>query len=108
LRPLRRSGETPDIQWDAKRLLVRRSQTLGKKVRNTTKQGVRYTIDRPEDVIRVLRWHVETQLETDAQRESELLFPSLKGGFRARSVLDKPFRTVAMSMGLGKRITARG
>jgi integrase len=108
LRPLRRSGETPDIQWDAKRILVRRSQTLGKKVRNTTKQGVRYTIDLPEDVIRVLRWHVETQLETDAQRESELLFPSLEGGFRAGTVLTKPFEAVSEQMELGYALTPRG
>jgi len=108
LRPLRRRGETPDIQWEAKRLLVRRSQTLGKKVRNTTKQGVRYTIDLPEDVIQVLRWHVETQLETDAQRESELLFPSLEGGFRAGTVLTKPFEAVSEQMELGYALTPRG
>jgi hypothetical protein len=30
----------------------------------------------------VLKWHVKTQLETPEQRESDLLFPSIKGGFR--------------------------
>jgi integrase len=43
-----------------------------------------------------------------AQRESDLLFPALHGGFRARSVLDKRFKAVAGAMGLGKRITPRG
>ena len=36
---------------------------------------------RPDNVLDGLRWHVDTQLETDAQRESELLFPSHEGGF---------------------------
>lgn len=56
----------------------------------------------------MLRWHVDTQLRLGPQQESELLFPSLTGGFRARSVLDKPFAEVATNMGLGKRITPRG
>jgi integrase len=91
LRPLRRCGATPDVLWDAKRLLVRRSQTLGDEVRNTTKQRVRYAIELPDEVLAVLRWHVDTQLETEAPRESELLFPSIEGGFRAGTVLGKPF-----------------
>jgi integrase len=37
-----------------------------------------------------------------------LLFPALHGGFRAGSVLDKPFRAAARTMGLKKRITPRG
>jgi hypothetical protein len=36
------------------------------------------------------------------------LFPALHGGFRAGSVLDKPFRAVAVEMELKKRIIPRG
>jgi integrase len=108
LRPLRRSGDTPDVLWAAKRLLVRRSQTLGNEVRNTTKQGMRYPIELPDNLIGVLRWHVETQLETDAQRESELLFPSDEGGFRSGTVLKKPFEAISDQMALGFVLTARG
>jgi integrase len=36
------------------------------------------------------------------------LFPAVGGGFRARSVLDKPFLEVAQATGLEKRITPRG
>ena len=53
-------------------------------------------------------WHVGTQLETDAQRESELLFPSLEGGFRAGTVLAKPFEAVSEQMELGYALTPRG
>jgi integrase len=79
LRPLRRSGETPDVLWEERRLLVRRSQTIDDIVLNRTKQKTRYAIDLPEAVMEVLHWHVDTQLETPEQQESELLFPSITG-----------------------------
>lgn len=56
----------------------------------------------------VLRWHVDTQLETPEQRDSELLFPSVTGGFRAPSVLNKPFADVSEAIELGKHFTQRG
>lgn len=40
LRPLRRKGLTPDVQWDAGAILVPRSHTLGKEVMETTKSGL--------------------------------------------------------------------
>ena len=55
----------------------------------------------------MLRWRAATQLVTEAQLDSELLFPSENGGFRSRSVLQKPFAEVAKAIGLKKRITAR-
>lgn len=55
-----------------------------------------------------MRWHVDTQIRSPVQRQSDLLFPALHGGFRARSVLDKPFLQVAQATGLTKRITPRG
>jgi integrase len=108
LRPLRRAGDAPDVLWDKNRVLVRRSQTLGDEVMKTTKQKRRYAIDLPEEVMSVLRWHAETQLTTPEQQASELLFPSVTGGFRSPSVLTKPFDDVAEAIGLGKRFTQSG
>jgi len=107
MRPLRRTGENADVLWDDGRLLVRCSQTRGDLVLNTTKQKTRYSIHLPDAVLRVLRWHVE-QLKTGAQQDSELLFPSLDGGFRSPSVLNKPFAEVSETMGLGYAFTQRG
>lgn len=45
----------------------------------------------PRELLDVLRWHVNEQILHTKTRESELLFPSVTGGFRARSALDKPF-----------------
>ncbi len=108
LRPLRRSGPMADIVWDECKLLVRRSHSLGDEVMNTTKQRVRYRIHLPESVLDVLRWHVDTQLTTPEQKDSELLFPAVTGGFRAPSTLNKPFADVAKTIGLGKQFTQRG
>jgi len=108
MRPLRRRGLEADVQWDRLRLLVRRSQTLGEEVIRTTKQKKRYAIDLPEEAINVLRWHVATQLATPEMEESNLLFPSITGGFRSPCVLNKPFADVAETMELGKSFTQRG
>ena len=40
-------------------------------------------------------------------RESELLFPSETGGYRATSVLKKPFDDVAKAIGLTKHVSPR-
>jgi hypothetical protein len=77
-------------------------------VLNTTKQKTHYRIHLPIEVIHVLRWHVEDQLKADAQKDSELLFPALTGGFRSPSVLNKPFAEVSEEMGLGYAFTQRG
>ncbi|HKY36274.1 MAG TPA: hypothetical protein VJN18_10065 [Polyangiaceae bacterium] len=82
--------------------------TLGDEVMNTTKQRVKYRIHLPEEAIKVLRWHVETQLETAEMRESELLFPAITGGYRSPSVLNKPFEEVSRAIGLRQRFTQRG
>jgi hypothetical protein len=75
---------------------------------NTTKQKRRYAIDVPEEVMRILRWHVETQLTTQEQQDSDLLFPSTTGGFRAPNVLNKPFADVIDEIELGYTFTQRG
>lgn len=108
LRPVRRSGSTPDVLWDRGRLLIRRSQTLGNRPLETTKQRTRYAIDLPEEAVEVLRWHVKTQLVTPEQQESVLLFPSVTGGFRAATVLNKPFAAVSDAIGLGYCFTQSG
>ena len=107
LRPLRRQGLEADVLWAEKVLLVRRSHTRGDEVMNTTKTGHRQRIALPDELVEILRWHVDTLPEEGSQHESELLFPSLTGGFRAPSVLDKPFRVVRKALGLRKRITPR-
>jgi integrase len=107
LRPLRRSGSECDVDWTQHRLRVRRSHTVGEEVMRTTKQRHRYTIDLPEEVLQVLRWHVDTQLETPAHKASDLLFPTVDGRFRSSSVLKKPFAEVARELGLTKHVTPR-
>ncbi len=107
LRPVRRRGPNADVDWENARLRVRRSHTLGDVVMNTTKQKRRYTIDLPAEALAVLRWHVETQLATPEQQSSDLLFPSVTGGFRTMKVLNKPLAEVASRLDLGKHITQR-
>ncbi len=108
MRPLRRRGPKADILWDQNRILIRQSQTRGPKVMQTTKQKRRYGIDVPPAVMAVLRWHVETQFTTPEQHDSDLLFPSLTGSFRAANVLNKPFAEVAEMMGLRFAFTQSG
>jgi integrase len=106
LRPLRRSGEEPDVLWDENVLLVRRSQTIGDEVMNTTKTKRRQRIFLPGDLMKVLSWHVR-KLRWRRARESDLLFPSRVGGFLARSVLDRPFQEVAEALRLKRNVTPR-
>jgi len=107
LRPLRRRGPTPDVLWDEGILLVRRSQTRGTEVMESTKQGTRYRLMLPRELMDMLRWHVE-QLPEGPMRDSELLFPARNGGYRTSTGLTKPFDDVCRVMGLKKKITARG
>jgi len=108
LRPLRRTGPTPDVLWDENILLVRRSQTVGEEVMNTTKTKKKQRTHVPAALMDVLRWHVKTQLGTPEMRESDLLFPNINGGFRAPTVLNKPFAEVSTEIGLGKKFTQKG
>ena len=107
LRPLRREGPTPDLLWEKRLLLVRRSNSRGDHVKEGTKTGGDDEIQLPDEVISVLRWHIETQLRRGPQQESDLLFPSKLGGFYSRSRLNKPFRLTAAAVGLPKRISPR-
>jgi integrase len=107
LRPLRRSGPTPDIDWEAGLVLVRQSNARGDLVMESTKTAIDQEIAVPAELLQVLRWHVETQLRPGPQQESTLLFPSEIGGFRSRSCLDKPFADVAKAIELKKHISPR-
>jgi integrase len=108
MRPLRRTGSTPDVLWDDGVILVRRSHTLGDEFMKTTKTGLRQRITVPSEVMDVLRWHLETQLVTPEQQASELLFPAEDGGFRSECFLQKSFETVSGLIGLKKNFTPRG
>lgn len=107
LRPLRRRGDEADVDWEIGRLRVRRSHTTGDEVMRTTKQKRRYGISVPPALLDVLRWHVDTQLATPEQQDSDLLFPAVNGKFRSPSVLNKPLAEVSLELGLGKKITQR-
>ncbi len=99
-RPLRRQGSTPDILWNDGVLLVRRSETRGE-VMETTKTGRRVRIPLPAELMEILQWHVDT-LSDGPMRESELLFPSMSGGYRARSYLDKPIGEITKAAEIKK------
>ena len=106
MRPLRRSGASSDVKWSEGVILVRRSHTLDE-VMETTKTGVRQQINVPPSVLSILRWHLETQLLTEEQAASDLLFPAEDGRPRSESVLKKPFAAVRALMGLRKKVTPR-
>jgi len=76
---LRRTGSNADIKWDKGLLLVRRSQTIGNDVMETTKTDLHQRLALPHEVLEVLRWHIEEQLLPKKMRESELLFPTVMG-----------------------------
>ena len=75
---------------------------------NTTKTGLRQRINVPADVIEVLRWHERTQLVTEEQRSSELLFPAEDGRLHSEHVLRTPFARVCALVGLPLRFTPHG
>ncbi len=105
MRPLRRAGPTPDILWGEGYLLVRQSHTRRQEVMRKTKTASRQRIVLPDELVEILRWHVESLKGKAA--ESDLLFPSRRGGLRAASSLDKPFAEVTKTLGLEKTITPR-
>ena len=106
LRALRRKGPNADILWEEGVLLVRRSHTRTREVMNTTKNRHRQRIALPKELLDILRRHAD-ELPEGKMEESELLFPSLQGEFRAVSVLAKPFAAVHKALGLRKKITPR-
>src|SRR3954468_9126823 len=71
-----------------------------------TKTGRRLRIPLPPELMEILQEHVGT-LPDGPMRESELLFPSTSGGYRAPSCLDKPIREIASAAKIGKALTRR-
>ncbi len=61
----------------------------------------------PALLLEVLKWHVDTQLLTDEQKASDLLFPREDGWVRDPKVLRKPFDHVTTLLSLKKRVTPR-
>jgi integrase len=104
LRGLRRRGPEPDVLWKEGVLLVRRSVTLGEAM-ESTKTGRRLRIPLPRDLLGILQAHAEDL--RGRQGQSDLLFPSEAGGYRAGSVLDRPIRAISRAAGIRKALSAR-
>jgi hypothetical protein len=107
LRPLRRSGATPDVNWNEGIVVLRRSNSLGDEIMDWTKTKRDQQIALPPVAMRVLRAHVAA-LPRGPMRDSEYLFPSTTGGMRSRSALDKPFRDVLKALGWTMKLTPKG
>ena len=96
-----------DVRWPDRQVWIRRSHTHAQEVMNTTKTGIGYAIGLPEEVIDVLRWHIDTNLDEGPMRESGLLFPSVRGTIRFTASLQKPFAGAARIAGISKQISAK-
>lgn len=103
LRPIRRNI---DVRWREHQLIIRRSQTIGDEVMESTKSGSDVVIALPPVLLDTLRWHLSL-LKTPAMRNSELLFPGRTGGFRSKSVLNPPFAKVSKAIGLDYVVSSR-
>jgi hypothetical protein len=106
LRPLRRRGKEADVLWNEGALMVRRSNSLGQVVMNTTKTANVYKLGLPPIVMRELKAHVESL--RGRRKSSDLLFPSKRAGLMSRSALDKPFQSVSLAIRLPFTLTPRG
>jgi hypothetical protein len=107
---LRRAGPDADIDWETGRLLNRRSKGHGPEIRNVVKQKDNFGVPLPQDIVEILSWHVETQLDPrQLKNKEQLLFPVAKGAdFRSMSSLAKPFAKVAEAIGVEFKFTQRG
>lgn len=76
LRPLRWRGDSPDVLWQEKRLLIRRSHSRGQVVMNRTKTGEDLDLPIPDAILEVLRVHVAKYCQNP---NSDLLFPGRSG-----------------------------
>ncbi|HWO13149.1 MAG TPA: hypothetical protein VNN80_26795 [Polyangiaceae bacterium] len=74
-----------------------------------TKQTTRYVIEVPAGVIRgAALARRDSARDGGATRDSDLLFPAVTGGFRARTVLEEPCAAVSEAIELGLRLHQRG
>lgn len=125
LRPLRRRGPQPDVNWTTGELLVRRSHTIGDETMLGTKNGDDQRLKLPREVLKVLQWHAQRlDRENEKRRRrhpelaaamdaSDLLFPAEPngrnkgGGYRTKSSLKKAFAEVGTAIGLTYEVTPR-
>jgi len=107
LRPLRRSGPECDVLWEEGIILLRRSNSRRAEIMDRTKTALDQEIPLPMAAQQALKNHVAS-LPEGPMRDSMYLFPSLTGGMRTRSVLDKPFAEVLESLNWKMRFTPRG
>ena len=96
-----------DIRWSEQEIWIRRSHTVAQEVMPTTKTGRGYPIGLPAQVFRILRWHVDNQIDEGPMKESGLIFPSERGTIRFVESLAKPFAKAARVAGITKHITPR-
>lgn len=106
LRPIRRRGASADMKWDDRMLLIRRSHTRKDEIMEATKTDRDQRIHLPRDLVAILEEHV-ANLPPGPMRDSDLLFPSEIGGYRAGSCLDRPFDKVAKEIELGYPLSPR-
>lgn len=107
LRALRRKGPEADVLWDEGVILVRRSAPRGQEIMNKTKTAKDQSIALPPGIMAVLREHADRLELCRETAGSELLFPATHGGIISRSVLDKPFRAVALAVGIPYKVTPK-
>ncbi|MCW5831333.1 MAG: hypothetical protein KIS78_02610 [Labilithrix sp.] len=88
-------------------MLLRRSNPKGPEIVDHTKTKLDQEIPLPPIVMRVLRAHVAA-LPDGPMKKSIYLFPSITGGMRSRSVLDKPFADVLRALGWSLHLTPKG
>jgi hypothetical protein len=111
LRPLRRKGRMADLLFHddgTARLIVRRSNSRGQEIMESTKTRAVVVVELPKEVADVLKEHIAELDKTALTRRSDLLFPSrITGEIQSKSALQKPFNNVAKGLGLKKRITPK-
>jgi len=107
LRPLRRKGPSADYLPQERLLLVRRSHTRAQTVMEMTKTKRDQTLKLPPGVVRILDWHIKTQLTGDAMKNSDLLFPAEDGGLRGPRDLRRLFEAAQEELKLTKKVTGR-
>jgi integrase len=116
-RALRRKGRDADVDLENGWLLVRRSHTRQQVVMADTKTGKHQRIALSPQLVEIVREHIALldsppdkrprMKWTPKMRESELLFPSVKGGFQSRTALKTPFAAVAKTIGVKFTLTPR-
>jgi len=65
------------------------------------------TIRLPPSLVRVLQWHINTQMLTDAMISSDLLFPGEDGLPRTSRYLRRFFEAAEVELKLSKHVTGR-